>query len=615
MPHQLAVRIHVRRVQDGRTLRKTKSLYPQRFLDQSWDRHRAPCSGPAGGFFNDPLASKADGRARTHVVQALFTTTTGAAPSKRGQHPPRRPGALHHHQSGSRGPRSPAGSAAPARRHDARDPRRRTALLRRSADRHEPRIRAPGTDTPRLDTRDKPLHHVGGRIVHHQQFLDGERFTYRVHHSTPGDRPRRRRTGGHPRSRRVREHGRLHRCLGRRQDRDAVPGRLLDAAGGLREDHQAPSRRRRPARTSRSPSPTAPPATRAARSRPACRPTSSLLARDRHDPPGRGQASSPPTGTPTQYKGMVTDSVVVARHPQGQPEEHQDLGRPDQARRRGHHAQPVHLGCGALEHHGAPTARSRQGRQDRGAGRPPTSTKLFKNVPVQDDSARKALQTFTGGKGDVLHLLRERGDLRPAERPGHRLHRARRHDPDREPGRGHLDQQAPEAGQGVPRLRRIRTPARRSSPTTATARSSTTAWHRGDRTSRRPSGLFTISDLGGWDARDDEVLRPRQGHRRRHRARPRASRSRSRRRPRPQRPAPARAVGSLAARPAPPATAEAAPSRCTARATGARPRHRRHVYLSLIVLIPLAAVVWRVARTRGSAASGTRSPRPRPRRR
>jgi sulfate/thiosulfate transport system substrate-binding protein len=28
--------------------------------------------------------------------------------------------------------------------------------------------------------------------------------------------------------------------------------------------------------------------------------------------------------------------------------------------------------------------------------------KLFKNVPVQDDSARKALQTFTGGKGDVM---------------------------------------------------------------------------------------------------------------------------------------------------------------------------------------------------------------------
>ena len=27
---------------------------------------------------------------------------------------------------------------------------------------------------------------------------------------------------------------------------------------------------------------------------------------------------------------------------------------------------------------------------------------LFKNVPVQDKSAREALQTFLGGKGDVL---------------------------------------------------------------------------------------------------------------------------------------------------------------------------------------------------------------------
>jgi sulfate/thiosulfate transport system substrate-binding protein len=29
-------------------------------------------------------------------------------------------------------------------------------------------------------------------------------------------------------------------------------------------------------------------------------------------------------------------------------------------------------------------------------------SKLFKNIPVQDDSARKALQTFSSGKGDVL---------------------------------------------------------------------------------------------------------------------------------------------------------------------------------------------------------------------
>ena len=43
---------------------------------------------------------------------------------------------------------------------------------------------------------------------------------------------------------------------------------------------------------------------------------------------------------------------------------------------------------------------------------------LFKNVPVQDKSARESLQTFTGGKGDVLHRLRERGDHRAAEGRG-----------------------------------------------------------------------------------------------------------------------------------------------------------------------------------------------------
>ncbi len=32
----------------------------------------------------------------------------------------------------------------------------------------------------------------------------------------------------------------------------------------------------------------------------------------------------------------------------------------------------------------------------------PISPRLFKNVPVQDDSARKSLATFTAGKGDVL---------------------------------------------------------------------------------------------------------------------------------------------------------------------------------------------------------------------
>ena len=60
-------------------------------------------------------------------------------------------------------------------------------------------------------------------------------------------------------------------------------------------------------------------------------------------------------------KGLVTTSLVVLHRPQGQPEEHQDLGRPAQARRPGPHAEPVHLGRGEVE----PARRLRPGRRRR----------------------------------------------------------------------------------------------------------------------------------------------------------------------------------------------------------------------------------------------------------
>ena len=66
-----------------------------------------------------------------------------------------------------------------------------------------------------------------------------------------------------------------------------------------------------------------------------------------------------------EHKGMVTDSVVVLATPEGTPKNVKtwdDLVKP---------------GVDYLY-------------------------SLFKNVPVQDSSARKSLQTFSGGKGDVL---------------------------------------------------------------------------------------------------------------------------------------------------------------------------------------------------------------------
>ena len=72
------------------------------------------------------------------------------------------------------------------------------------------------------------------------------------------------------------------------------------------------------------------------------------------------------------YKGMVTDSVVVFVVRDGNPKKIKTLERPAPARRRGRHAEPVHVGWRALEHHGR-VRRLAEAGQDRqaGAGEPP----------------------------------------------------------------------------------------------------------------------------------------------------------------------------------------------------------------------------------------------------
>ena len=78
---------------------------------------------------------------------------------------------------------------------------------------------------------------------------------------------------------------------------------------------------------------------------------------------------------------------------------------------------------------------------------------LYKNVKVQDDSARKALQTFAGGKGDVLLSYENEAIFAQLKDEEHRLRRARLDHPDREPGGRHQGRPEPDGGQGVPRLR------------------------------------------------------------------------------------------------------------------------------------------------------------------
>jgi sulfate transport system substrate-binding protein len=101
-----------------------------------------------------------------------------------------------------------------------------------------------------------------------------------------------------------------------------------------------------------------------------------------------------------QYKGMVTDSVVVIGTRKGNPKHistWNDLIKPGTEVIS---PNPFTSGGARWNVMAAYGAASNVG-QDKAAGMDYLN-KLFKNIAVQDDSARKSLQTFTNGKGDAM---------------------------------------------------------------------------------------------------------------------------------------------------------------------------------------------------------------------
>ena len=101
-----------------------------------------------------------------------------------------------------------------------------------------------------------------------------------------------------------------------------------------------------------------------------------------------------------QYKGTITRSVVVIGVHKGNPKgikTWSDLTKPGVQVIT---ANPFTSGGARWNVMAAYGAQSNKGA-DKQAGVDYLNA-LFKNVPVQDDSARKALQTFTGGKGDAF---------------------------------------------------------------------------------------------------------------------------------------------------------------------------------------------------------------------
>ena len=108
-----------------------------------------------------------------------------------------------------------------------------------------------------------------------------------------------------------------------------------------------------------------------------------------------------PTWKDGADEGPRDDVGRLVRRARGQPEEHQDLGRPAQAGHRGPDAEPVQLGRGEVE----PARRLRpglDGGKNPKAGLDYVRELITKHVKVQDKSGREALQNFIGGNGDVL---------------------------------------------------------------------------------------------------------------------------------------------------------------------------------------------------------------------
>jgi sulfate/thiosulfate transport system substrate-binding protein len=107
-----------------------------------------------------------------------------------------------------------------------------------------------------------------------------------------------------------------------------------------------------------------------------------------------------PDWADNKYKGMVTDSVVVIATRKGNPKglsDWPDLLKPDVEVIT---PNPFTSGGARWNIMAAYGAALAEGGSE--ADGEKYLTDLFSHVPVQDNSARESLQTFTGGKGDAL---------------------------------------------------------------------------------------------------------------------------------------------------------------------------------------------------------------------
>ena len=182
-----------------------------------------------------------------------------------------------------------------------------------------------------------------------------------------------------------------------RRGRQHPPRRLLDPARGVREADRPLSRRRRRGRLLRAVLRRLRRAEPRGRGGPARR-RRRVLARARHDAPGRVRR---------RREGLERRRAQGHGHrlgrrlhgPQGQPEGDQDLGRPDEGRRRGPDPEPVHVRRRPLERDGGLRRPARAGQDARAGARVPEGAVRERRRPgqerarVADDVRRPARAT------------------------------------------------------------------------------------------------------------------------------------------------------------------------------------------------------------------------------
>ena len=169
-----------------------------------------------------------------------------------------------------------------------------------------------------------------------------------------------------------------------------------------------------------------------------------------------------------EYNGMVTDSVVVFAVRPGNPKNIQTWDDLLQEGLEVITPNPFTSGGAQWNIMAAYGAQLEQGKSEE-EGVEYLRDLFLHNVPVQDKSAREALQTFIGGKGDVLLAYENEAIFAKNAGPAARVRRPRRDDPDREPRRGreHVEERPDRAGvhrlparrRGAEDLRRERLPA------------------------------------------------------------------------------------------------------------------------------------------------------------